>query len=114
MNKQLEIYGDDLATLISLCGELKANGIQHDLRGTSLQSGDSGGDSVCLIVAGVAGILTPFIPVLIAFLKNRTRRITIELNGKKIDVEGKSVEEVERLLRSGTICLRKMKKQNKN
>jgi hypothetical protein len=51
---------------------------------------------------------------LIAFLKNRTRRITIELNGKKIDVEGKSVEEVERLLRSGTICLRKMKKQNKN
>lgn len=103
MNNQLEIYGDDLATLVDLCRDLKANGIQHDLRGTTLQGGDSGGVSACLIVAGAAGIVTPFVQVLIAFLKNRTRRATIELDGEKIDVEGKSVAEVERLLRSGTI-----------
>jgi hypothetical protein len=111
MKKQLEIFGDDLATLVSLCRKLKANGIQHDLRGASLQGGDNGGASICLIVVGV---LTPFIPVLITFLKNRTRRTTIELNGEKIDVEGKSAEEVERLLRSGVICLRKLKEQNKD
>ena len=43
-----------------------------------------------------------------AYFKNRRGRISVEMHGKKIEVEGKTTDDTKELLRQGVLYLRKL------
>ena len=101
MRDLIEIRGDFKA-LLELSKELKAQSIDSEVCYVAMQSIEGGEYNVL----EVAGSLTAVALVFRAYLKHRRGHITLEVDGKKLEIEAKTTEETEQLLRSGVHYLR--------
>lgn len=91
--------------LVEFSKTLETAGVVSEVRTLSLNNGSGGGYDFLQ----AAGTIPAILLALQIYLKSRRGSISVEIDGKKINVDGKDTDATKELLRFAVVQLRKLK-----
>lgn len=103
MNESVEFRGE-YDVLVEFSKTLETAGVASEVRTLSLNSGGGGGYDFLQ----AAGTIPAILLALQIYLKSRRGSISVAIDGKQINVDGKDTEATKEMLRFAVVQLRKL------